>query len=38
MELTRQGIKECKLWEKAGITLPGYDVEEAAEKARKEPV
>ena len=38
MKLTRNGIKERGLWEKAGIALPGYDVEEAAEKARKEPV
>lgn len=38
MKLTRNGIKERGLWEKAGITLPGYDVEEAAERAKKEPV
>ena len=38
MKLTRNGIKERGLWEKAGIALPGYDVEEAAEKAKKEPV
>lgn len=38
MKLTRNGIKERGLWEKAGIALPGYDVEEEAEKAKKEPV
>lgn len=37
MELTRSGIKNRELWEKAGITLPGYDVDTAADKAKKEP-
>ena len=27
MKLTRAGIKDRAAWEKAGITLPGYDVE-----------
>ena len=27
MKLTLEGIKDCELWNKAGITLPGYDVE-----------
>ena len=27
MKLTREGIKEREAWEKAGINLPGYDVE-----------
>ena len=38
MKLTLEGIQECNAWEKAGITLPGYDVTAASEKARKEPV
>ena len=28
MKLTLEGIKDCELWNKAGITLPGYDVGE----------
>lgn len=38
MKLTRSGIKDRAAWEKAGITLPGYDVEAVSEKAKKEPV
>ena len=38
MKLTLEGIQERTVWEKAGITLPGYDVAAASEKARKEPV
>ena len=38
MKLTRAGIKDRVAWEKAGITLPGYDVEAVSEKAKKEPV
>lgn len=38
MKLTLEGIQERNVWEKAGITLPGYDVAAASEKARKEPV
>lgn len=38
MKLTVDGIKNRALWEKAGIALPGYDVEKASEKAKKEPV
>ena len=38
MKLTREGLKEAALWEKAGISLPGYDVEAVSERARKEPV
>ena len=34
MKLTREGLKETALWEKAGISLPGYDVE-AVSKALK---
>lgn len=38
MKLTMDGIKKCEAWEKAGIVLPGYNVEEASEKAKKEPI
>lgn len=38
MKLTLEEIQERNVWEKAGITLPGYDVAAASEKARKEPV
>lgn len=38
MKLTVDGIKNRTPWEEAGITLPGYDVEKASEKAKKEPV
>lgn len=37
MKLTLDGIKKKELWEKAGIQLPGYEVEKVTEKARKEP-
>ena len=37
MKLTGKGIKERSLWEKAGILLPGYEVEAVSERARKEP-
>ena len=37
MKLSINGIKEREAWEKAGITLPGYDVEAVSEKAKKEP-
>lgn len=37
MKLTISGIKDCEPWEKAGIVLPGYDVEAVSEKARKAP-
>lgn len=38
MKLTVKGIKDRAAWEKAGIVLPGYDVEAVSEKARKAPV
>lgn len=38
MKLTRDGIKEREVWERAGIVLPGYDVEAICEKAKQEPV
>ena len=37
MRLTREGIKDRAAWEKAGIILPGYDVEAVSEKAKREP-
>ena len=37
MKLTLEGTKNREAWEKAGITLPGYDVERVSEKAKKEP-
>lgn len=38
MELTLKGVKSREEWEKAGIVLPGYDIEAVAEATRKEPV
>lgn len=38
MKLTIKGIKDRAAWEKAGITLPGYDMEEVSKKAKKEPI
>lgn len=35
MKLSINGIKEQEAWKKAGIALPGYDVEAASEKARR---
>ena len=37
MKLSLNGIKNKADWEAAGITLPGYDVEAAAEKAKAAP-
>lgn len=37
MKLTMSGINESGLWEKAGIKLPGYDVEEVSKKAKETP-
>lgn len=37
MKLTMDGNKNREAWEKAGIQLPGYDVKEISEKAKKEP-
>ena len=37
MKLSMNGIKEQEAWNKAGITLPGYDVAAVSERARKEP-
>lgn len=37
MELTLKGMKDRAPWQKAGIALPGYDVEAVSVKARMEP-
>ena len=37
MKLTISGLKEQESWEKAGIKLPGYDVEAAAKAAKENP-
>ena len=34
MKLTIEGIKDRAEWEKAGIALPGYDVDKISEKAK----
>ena len=38
MKLSVNGIKNHEEWEKAGIMLPGYDVEGVSEKAKEAPV
>ena len=38
MKLTYAGLKDREAWEKAGITLPGYDPEVLAAKTREKPV
>ena len=38
MKLTLNGIKDREAWEKAGIQLPGYDVENVSAKAKEAPV
>lgn len=38
MKLTLEGIKDRKVWEEAGISLPSYDVEAVAEATREKPV
>ena len=35
MKLTLEGIKDRKVWEEAGISLPSYDVEAVAEATRE---
>lgn len=37
MKLTMDGIKNRELWEKAGVKLPGYDVEKTCQKAKEAP-
>lgn len=37
MKLSLNGIKRREDWEAAGIKLPGYDVEQAAQNAKKAP-
>ena len=38
MKLSVNGIKDHEVWEKAGIMLPGYDVEGVSAKAKEAPV
>ena len=38
MKLTLEGIKDREAWEKAGIQLPGYDVEKVTAKAKEATV
>ena len=38
MRLTYEGLKDKASWNKAGITLPSYNVEEVAERTRKNPL
>lgn len=37
MKLTISGIQDRSAWEKAGIALPSYDVEEVSQKAKEAP-
>ncbi len=37
MQMTYQGIKDKEVWQRAGITLPGYDPQSAAANAKKAP-
>lgn len=37
MKLTKDGIQNRESWEKAGIKLPGYEVEKVCQKAKEEP-
>lgn len=37
MRLTINGIKKRESWEKAGIKVPGYDVEKVCKKAKEQP-
>ena len=38
MKLTFEGIKDTAAWQSAGVKLPEYDVQAAAEKAKAHPV
>ena len=38
MKLTLNGIKDREAWEKAGIQLPGYNVEKVSARAKEAPV
>lgn len=38
MKLTYEGLKDTAAWEKAGIALPKFDVEEVAAKTKENPV
>ncbi|MDO5389328.1 MAG: mannitol dehydrogenase family protein, partial [Clostridia bacterium] len=37
MKLTLQGLKDAASWEKAGIKLPAYDIEQIAAETKKSP-
>ena len=37
MKLTLEGLKDKAAWEKAGVTLPSYDIAELAENTKKSP-
>lgn len=38
MELSLNGLKERRVWDDAGIRIPGYDPAAVAERTRKDPV
>lgn len=38
MNLSMNGMKDRGSWERAGIVLPGYDVERVSAKAKEAPV
>ena len=38
MKLTLNGLKEKEQWEKAGVTLPAYDIAAVAEETKNSPV
>ena len=38
MRLTYDGLKDINAWKQAGISLPSYNVEEVAERTRKNPL
>ena len=38
MKLTLEGIQNSAAWQGAGVHLPSYDVQAAAEKAKAHPV
>ena len=37
MKLTLEGLKDTAAWEKAGVTLPSYDIAALAENTKKSP-
>ncbi len=38
MRLTREGLKDRKAWEKAGIRLPEYNIAEVAQRTKEHPI